>query len=336
MPDDGLVTVLVPVHEYEPAFLHAAIESLVQQTAASWRALVIVEPRDGSGSQASWHASLPTRGLCCSPTRDGTSPVPSTPGCVTRRHRSSPSCWPTTCGRRTRSRCSSRTSARARGRLLPFGRRIVDADGSSISSIHGARPDVTLPDFETTAPVKHLLCWRRALGLAAGGMDERSRSVGPDDLDFPWVMAENGAVFGSLDECLYVYRDHRDHFRLTTHLPRSVQRRELARIFRKHGLSRSLARKRIRPQRDRISASACTARRWSNASEMRWACHPGNPGESVIADIPQRDRHRADLQPRHGGPRRRQRRRADLRSVGAPRGRRCLRRRRRGTARRAM
>jgi hypothetical protein len=105
---------------------------------------------------------------------------------------------------------------------------------------------VTLHDFETGAPVKHLLCWRRAMGLAAGGMDELSHSVGPDDLDFPWVMAENGAVFGAVDECLYLYRDHRAHFRLTTHLPRSVHRRELARVFRKHGLSRSLTRRRIR------------------------------------------------------------------------------------------
>jgi hypothetical protein len=71
-------------------------------------------------------------------------------------------------------------------------------------------------------------------------------SIGPDDLDFTWTMAEHGATFGAVDECLYLYRDHRAHFRLTTHLPRSVHRRELARIYRKHGLPRKQAKRRIR------------------------------------------------------------------------------------------
>jgi hypothetical protein len=51
-------------------------------------------------------------------------------------------------------------------------------------------------------------------------------------------MAEHGAVFKNVDECLYVIRDHRAYFRLTTHLPRSVHAREIRRILRKHGLGR--------------------------------------------------------------------------------------------------
>ena len=247
MPDDGLVTVLVPVHEYEPAFLHAAIESLVQQTAASWRALVIVEPARRERFAGELARELADRRIVLL-TNEGRNLAGAFN--TGMRYAETPfvailladDMWTPDAV----AVLEQNIRARPEVDFFHSARRIVDADGSSISSIHGARPDVTLPDFETTAPVKHLLCWRRALGLAAGGMDERSRSVGPDDLDFPWVMAENGAVFGSLDECLYVYRDHRDHFRLTTHLPRSVQRRELARIFRKHGLSRSLARKRIR------------------------------------------------------------------------------------------
>ena len=84
------------------------------------------------------------------------------------------------------------------------------------------------------------------MGLAVGGMDESLNSVGPDDLDFPWTMAEHGPRFGHVDECLYLYRDHRAHYRLTTHLPRSVHRRELTRIYRKHGLPSKAAKQRVR------------------------------------------------------------------------------------------
>jgi hypothetical protein len=37
-------------------------------------------------------------------------------------------------------------------------------------------------------------------------------------------------------ECLYIYRDHRDGFRLTTHLTRTHHLRELDRILAKHGV----------------------------------------------------------------------------------------------------
>jgi GT2 family glycosyltransferase len=114
-------------------------------------------------------------------------------------------------------------------------RRIVDEAGRPISSIHPSRSGVTAQDFvNVSSPVKHLLCWRRELGLAIGGMDESLNSVGVDDLDFPWCMAEAGARFGAVPECLYVYRDHRECFRLTTHLPLSHHRREIARILAKH------------------------------------------------------------------------------------------------------
>jgi GT2 family glycosyltransferase len=116
-------------------------------------------------------------------------------------------------------------------------RRIVDGEGASISSVHPARPAVSADDFRRgTSPVKHLLCWRREAGLAIGGMDEALDSVGVDDFDFPWCMAEHGATFRAVPDCLYVYRDHRESFRLTTHLPVSHHRREITRIMRKHGV----------------------------------------------------------------------------------------------------
>jgi glycosyltransferase involved in cell wall biosynthesis len=119
--------------------------------------------------------------------------------------------------------------------FLHSARRIVDDEGRPLSSVHPSGESVRAEDFLTRAPVKHLLCWRREAGLRAGGMDESLNSIGVDDFDFPWTMAESGARFEAVAECLYVYRDHRAAFRLTTDLPLAHQKREIARIMRKHG-----------------------------------------------------------------------------------------------------
>ena len=118
------------------------------------------------------------------------------------------------------------------------GRRCVDGHGRPISSDHPARESFTLDDFVRGSPVKHLLCWRRELALTIGGLDETIQNIGSDDYDFPWTMAERGARFMAVNKTLYVYRDHRDGFRLTTHLPRSTHTHELRRIPRQHGVGR--------------------------------------------------------------------------------------------------
>ena len=122
--------------------------------------------------------------------------------------------------------------------LFHSSRRIIDGDGNPISGVHRSRDVVTAADFERGSPVKHLLCWRVSAGLAAGGLDESLDSVGPDDWDFPWTMAERGARFLAVSECLYLYRDHRDSYRLTTHLPLSHHKREIRKIMSKHGVDR--------------------------------------------------------------------------------------------------
>ena len=114
---------------------------------------------------------------------------------------------------------------------------IIDEDDRPISSVHPSRATFEMKDFLLSSPVKHLLCWRRELALSFGGMDESLNNVGPDDYDFPWTMAEHGARFHAIPEALYLYRDHRDAERLTTHLPLSVHLREIRRILRKHGAS---------------------------------------------------------------------------------------------------
>ena len=68
-------------------------------------------------------------------------------------------------------------------------------------------------------------------------MDESLGPHGGDDYDFPWRMAEAGCAFEAIPECLLYIRDHREHYRLTTHVPLDIQVTELSRILRKHGVS---------------------------------------------------------------------------------------------------
>ncbi len=112
---------------------------------------------------------------------------------------------------------------------------IIDERDNAISSISYSKEEFSLEDFKRGSPVKHLLCWRRDKGLSIGGLDESLNNVGPDDYDFPWAMAENGATFKAIRECLYYYRNHCECYRLTTHLPLSVHKREVSRILKKHG-----------------------------------------------------------------------------------------------------
>ena len=124
-------------------------------------------------------------------------------------------------------------------------RRIVDESGRARSSVHASRAGVTSADFVWTSPVKHLLCWRRELALAIGGVDESLPPVGPDDYDFPWCMVEAGAVLCAVSECLYLYRDHREAFRLTTHLPLDVHKAGIRRILEKHGVDPAVIAQRL-------------------------------------------------------------------------------------------
>ncbi|MCI0455042.1 MAG: glycosyltransferase [Candidatus Dadabacteria bacterium] len=112
----------------------------------------------------------------------------------------------------------------------------IDENDNPISPVYYSKEKFSIDDFKISSPVKHLLCWRKDKALAFGGLDESLNNVGPDDYDFPWTMAEKGAAFKAVKECLYYYRDHRECYRLTTHLPLSVHKREIRRIFEKHGV----------------------------------------------------------------------------------------------------
>ena len=112
----------------------------------------------------------------------------------------------------------------------------IDENGSPVGPVLRARESFDLYDFKNFCPVKHLHCWKVKSALDIGGMDESLGLHGADDYDFPWCMAEAGFSFQAIRECLYYYRDHRAHYRLTTHVPLNYQIYELKKIFIKHDL----------------------------------------------------------------------------------------------------
>ncbi len=113
----------------------------------------------------------------------------------------------------------------------------IDEDGQPLSGVLRARESFTVSDFKQVGPVKPLHCWKVQSALAIGGMDESLGLHGADDYDFSWCMAEAGYSFKAISECLYYVRDHREHYRLTTHVPLDTQIRELEKIWKKHGLT---------------------------------------------------------------------------------------------------
>ena len=231
----------MPVKAYDERFLHEAVGSMDSQTVPDWRLLVIVEESDRTGLEQvlSRHLADPRIDLIVNEGRK----LAGAFNTGMRQARSEfvaillgDDLWSADAVAVLTD--SIRTYPEAD--FFHSSRRIIDEAGRRISSIHRSRADVSIDDFGTlSCPVKHLLCWRRDMGLAIGGMDESLDSVGVDDFDFPWSMAEGGASFRAIPNCLYVYRDHRECFRLTTHLPRDHHKREIARILRKHEVDAS-------------------------------------------------------------------------------------------------
>jgi glycosyltransferase involved in cell wall biosynthesis len=249
MPDDR-VTILLPVTHYHPGFLRQAIESVFAQTRNDWRLLVVVNREDEAHFQE----------VLAEPFGD------SRVGLVRNR------------GQRLAGSYNSAMAAaetefiaalmgddlldpatvETLGRAILAhpdtdffitGRYFVDADCRRISSDYLPTRPVTREMFIQRSPVKHLMCWRARRGLACGGVDETLENFGSDDYDFPWTMLEHGAVFTPIQRALYLFRDHREAFRLTTHVPRSVQIRTLRRILEKHGVGPRETRRRIREAR---------------------------------------------------------------------------------------
>ena len=237
--DDAVVTALMPLKNYQRDFLFKAFGSLDAQSSPDWRLLVIVERED--------HAEftrLLERELADARCRLIVNEGRKLSGAMNTGIRHAETSFVAILLSDDMWAPDAVEILSSRIRLHPgvdffhSSRVIVDESDNPISSIHLSRETFERKDFLITSPVKHLLCWRRSLALTIGGMDESLNNVGPDDYDFPWTMAEHGARFHAIPEALYLYRDHRDAARLTTHLPLSVHLRETRRILRKHGASR--------------------------------------------------------------------------------------------------
>jgi glycosyltransferase involved in cell wall biosynthesis len=233
------VTAILPVKDYQPDYLRRSVDSVLAQTSPAWRLLIVVEDAVRAGVEAVLERALGDARIAVVVNEGrklagafntgmrlaGTEFVAILFG---------DDMWAPTAvavldeQRRRRPDVDFFHSARI----------IIDEHDRPLSNVYPSQPGVTLASFGPASPVKHLLCWRRDLALSFGGMDESLNSVGPDDFDFPWTMAEHGAVFEAIPDCLYLYRDHRECFRLTTHLPRTTHVREIRRIMRKHGVSR--------------------------------------------------------------------------------------------------
>lgn len=235
-----MITALMPLRNYERAFLFKALSSLTEQSSPDWRLLIIVEPEDRAKFEHLLRDEL----------RDARSRLIVNEGRklsgamnTGMRHAVTPfvaillsdDMW----AQNAAEVLTSQIRLCSDVDFFHSSRMIVDEHDRPISTVHRSREKFDMKDFLRGSPVKHLLCWRRELALSFGGMDESLNNVGPDDYDFPWTMAEHGARFRAIPEALYLYRDHRGAERLTTHLPLSVHLRELRRILRKHKASQS-------------------------------------------------------------------------------------------------
>ncbi len=245
-----MITALVPIKAYHEPYLREAFASLFAQSAPGWRAIVVVEP-----------AELATfRTVLARELRDARVAIVANEGrklagainTAIRRATTefvaillADDLW----DRSAVEVLSREIAAHPDVDFLHSARRAIDDQGRMCSAVMPPRHDVRPAQFVYSSPVKHLLCFRRSKALAVGGIDEAINSVGPDDYDFPWTMAEAGARFHPIEDCLYLYRDHRQGYRLTTHLPRSVHTRELVRILRKHGVGWPATIRRIRRAR---------------------------------------------------------------------------------------
>jgi glycosyltransferase involved in cell wall biosynthesis len=234
---NALLTALMPVKDFHEGFLREAVDSIVSQTDPRWRLLIIAEPK----------ARGALREVIAGPLSDERVALLDTEGrqlagALNTGMRQARTEWVAIIlgddlwAPNAVEVLAGAIRAHPDADFVHSARRAIDERGRPLSSVMPSRQNVSLDDFGGASPIKHLLCWRRTMALEMGGMDESLDSVGVDDWDFPWSMAEAGARFQAVPECLYIYRDHVESYRLTTHLPKDHHRREIARIMRKHGI----------------------------------------------------------------------------------------------------
>lgn len=230
-----MLTILMALKRYHPVFLEKAVASVFAQDSPDWRLLVLVEQEDEALFSGLLREALRDDRVRLLPHSGTGLAVPFNTGMraattefVAILH--GDDTWSPDAVRVLNANIVRHPTVD----FFHSSRRFVDGDDRPLSSVYRATERFTAEDFHRWSPVKHLLCWRRTLALSFGGIDESLPPVGPDDYDFPWCMLEHGATFRAVPECLYIYRDHREGYRLTTHLPLTVHVEGVRRILQKH------------------------------------------------------------------------------------------------------
>ena len=225
------LTILLPCLDQTPDYLRQAPDSVLEQTSPSWRLLVLVDRRTPPAlvklirdKRISVRACRPGFGAALN---DGLRFAGSRFVSILLSD-----------DRLTPRAVEVMQEHRARLPLVDFfysSRRCVGPDGQPVSPDMLAAPCIQLTDFtQSGCRVKHMLCWRRRLALEVGGMDETIGEHGCDDFDFPWTMAQAGAQFSPVPDCLYEYRIHQKGPRLTTGTDIRRQVEILRAVFQKH------------------------------------------------------------------------------------------------------
>lgn len=234
----ALVTAIMPLKYFKPCFLQSALQSMRDQSDPDWRLLIVVE----AGDYSTLNNQL------CQDLKDDRIEMMTTerPGFVGSintgmYHAGTEYTALLFADDRWTEKAIKVLNDHIRSYpqvdFFHSSRAVIDERDQIISPVFESKERFKIESFKWGSPVKHLLCWRRTKALAIGGIDETLTDHGPDDYDFPWSMAEHGASFKAIKECLYLYRNHCDYYRLTTHVPRSRMKREVNKILRKHGVS---------------------------------------------------------------------------------------------------
>jgi len=226
------ITILLPSKNPTPLFFNEALQSLFEQSSDDWRLIVIGDSETGR--------------LLETARRDPRihlipNTAPRISGALNAGMREAKTAF--VCALHNDDRLCGAAIETLHRYLAEYpadfyyaSRRIIDEHGEAVTPVLLAPAQLQCSDFIHTS-IKNLMCWDVGKALAIGGVDEELGLHGADDYDFPWSMLENGCRFQAISECLYEYRDHRESYRLTTHVPLDAQIADLAKILRKHGVS---------------------------------------------------------------------------------------------------
>ena len=234
--DRPLITVIMPLKYYHLEFLTKSVQSITQQNSPDWNLLIVVEKADVDQFKKLLQKECNDSRVEMIVNQGGKFPGAINTG---MRHAKTDfvailladDMWASDAVEILNQYISEYPSVD----FFHSSRIVIDEHDTPISSIYRSKERFDLHEFRWGSPVKHLLCWRREKGVLVGGIDE-SILKAQDDYDFPWTMAENGATFKAVRECLYYYRNHLECERLTTHRPLSETKRGIRGILKKHGV----------------------------------------------------------------------------------------------------